>query len=312
MSMLYHNHVKIKYRKKKPGVLKVVLSGGIGNQFFMLFAALDIASQKNSQVIAHSPRTTKGFQIHGSTLDTFEFEPSFNYEPAPFQLGFRIRIYSFLYKRLRSLAIPIILVSNYYESHVLGYDKSINYVNGNVTIKGYFQTYRHFENYLERNPAFSLRLANPSNVYLQMQERLASKLITVIHVRLGDYFLHQNSVGILSAEYFVNAINTLNLSNTEVLVFSDDIAEAYRMISDVLPLETYWIGKDQLSAEESLELMRMGSQFVISNSSFSYWGALLAKDPIKVIAPSKWFKGEQDPLDLVPPGWVKTESVWRK
>ncbi len=311
MFMLYHNQVKIEYWKKKPRILKVVLSGGVGNQFFMLFAALDIASQRNSQVIAYSPRTAKGFQIHGSALDAFEFQPGFMTDTSPFQMGFKTRIYSFLYRKLRPFARLIIFVSNYYESPVLGYDKSVNYVSGKGTIKGYFQTYRHFESFLKRNPGFILRLVNPSNVYLQLQEKLDSKLITVIHVRLGDYFLHENSVGVLSAEYFVNAINALNISNTEVLVFSDDISEAYKMISDALPLETYWIGKEQLSAEESIELMRRGSQFVISNSSFSYWGALLAKDSTKVIAPSKWFKGEQDPLDLLPPAWVKMESIWR-
>lgn len=302
--------MKIKSWKKKPRILKAVLSGGLGNQFFMLFAALDIASQKNSNVIAHSPRTTKGFHIHGSTIEAFEFKPSFEIETAPFQITFRIRIYSFLYRNLGPFAKPIIFLSKYYESSVLGYDKALNYIGGKGTIRGYFQTHRHFDNYLKRHPDFSLRLRNPSGEYLQLHSSLTSKLITIIHVRLGDYLLHQDSVGVLSAKYFVNAIDALNLSNTEVLVFSDDIPEAQKMISEHLPLETHWVGQEQLSAEESLELMRMGTQFIISNSSFSYWGALLAKDPIKVIAPSKWFKGENDPIDLIPSAWVKMDSVW--
>ena len=47
---------------------------------------------------------------------------------------------------------------------------------------------------------------------------------------------------------------------------------------------------------------------IMANSSFSWWGAWLNKNPNKkVIAPSKWF-GDMANLnesDIVPEGWIR-------
>ena len=53
-------------------------------------------------------------------------------------------------------------------------------------------------------------------------------------------------------------------------------------------------------------LMTMCSFHVIANSSFSWWGAWLAKSE-KVIAPSKWFGPDNqhlDTTDLYCEGWI--------
>jgi hypothetical protein len=50
--------------------------------------------------------------------------------------------------------------------------------------------------------------------------------------------------------------------------------------------------------------MRYGSSYIIANSSFSWWGAYLRKNQnAPVYAPNKWFKGMDDPDQLLPPDW---------
>jgi hypothetical protein len=57
----------------------------------------------------------------------------------------------------------------------------------------------------------------------------------------------------------------------------------------------------------SLFLMTLFRRFVISNSTFSWWGAYLARDVDFVIAPDKWFgpEGPQDFDDIYCPEWIR-------
>ena len=61
---------------------------------------------------------------------------------------------------------------------------------------------------------------------------------------------------------------------------------------------------------EVMYLMSLGSGHIIANSTFSYWGAYLSKKSQIIIAPSKWFKGWEDPKDLINPKWVRVQSEW--
>ena len=295
-------------RKKR--VIRSILSGGVGNQLFMIFAVLDLGFQTKCKVIAYSPRTTKGFQVHGSSIEAFHIPGLGEYDPEPFDYLVRHRLTSFAYRYLPAVSKPLMNLTRYYESPVIGYDKALGHLENGGTIKGYFQTYRHFKRFKAHNPLFEITLKNPSKEFLKLEQSLKSKEVSVIHVRLGDYLLHKDSVGVLSSDYFKSCLEIMSLKNSSVLVFSDDIEEATRMISHLLPKSAIWLGPASLSAEESLALMWRGNQFILSNSSFSYWGALLARNPITVISPSKWFKNENDPTDLIPEEWLRIDSKW--
>ena len=91
-------------------------------------------------------------------------------------------------------------------------------------------------------------------------------------------------------------------TDRNVIIFSDDTAwcKEQKLFSD-----------DRFLVSESgdqyvdLCLMSMCSDFIIANSSFSWWGAWLANKG-KVIAPSKWFgpnNSHLDTCDLYPEHW---------
>ena len=89
-------------------------------------------------------------------------------------------------------------------------------------------------------------------------------------------------------------------------VFSDDPMWARENLSWIAP----GIVIDQNGLDKAFEDMRLMSlckHHIIANSSFSWWGAWLSKNPEKiVIAPEQWFQDKNmNTDDLIPTKWTR-------
>lgn len=294
---------------KKPSV-KVILTGGLGNQLFMLIAAIEIAIRKKSNVEAYSPKNSKGFKIHGSSVEALQFSIPIEFLNNLFSpKNFQIKIAK-LNRKFRYLLIPFLSIISYYESPVLGYDFRTKFLRGNIVLKGYFQSYKYFRYVQSYLGNFEISVKNPTPKFLRLKKIIESSDNLIIHVRLGDYLNHKESIGVLDAGYYVNALKALTGHYKNIFVFSDDIGNASKMLSAYLPRNTTWINNDVLSPEESLILMSLGTFFILSNSSFGLSSALISKKCIEVIVPIKWFKNEKDPGCLIPPEWKRIDPMW--
>ena len=89
-------------------------------------------------------------------------------------------------------------------------------------------------------------------------------------------------------------------------VFSDDILWAKKNL--ILSYPTEFISHNNSTKDfEDLRLMSQCKHHIIANSTFSWWGAWLNRNPDKiVIAPKRWFKDENvNTKDLIPESWIK-------
>ena len=74
-------------------------------------------------------------------------------------------------------------------------------------------------------------------------------------------------------------------------------------------LPVRWINSVDASVASTLQAMRLGHGYVVANSSFSWWAAFLSfNGASEVVAPSPWFKGMDDPKDLIPPNWSQVDA----
>ena len=116
-----------------------------------------------------------------------------------------------------------------------------------------------------------------------------------LHVRRGDYATHARAAehhGVLPLDYYQQASGICAARGCRrAIVFSDDI-EWCRHNLRQLPLELVFIdpveGRD---ADAELRLMLEFKHHIIANSTFSWWGARLARhgsDGVTV-APLRWF-----------------------
>jgi hypothetical protein len=139
------------------------------------------------------------------------------------------------------------------------------------------------------------------------QYRTKGHRIIALHVRRGDY-AHPDSFGcLLTSEYFANALSKFDLSKSTVLVFTDTpewcIADPF--------LNSFHIIMEH-SATVSLVMMSLCDDFVVSASTFSWWGAWLNSEKSKkVVAPLPYNEFDNKVWEnLVEPAWIREKSIF--
>jgi hypothetical protein len=200
-----------------------------------------------------------------------------------------------------------------YCARELGYDDVLDHNPNIARVRGYFQTYRYLEILLEKSSLVHLNLKYKSEWFKSLSSEMSSKQVISVHVRRGDYLREQDTIGLLSREYYEKAISRLQvlLPQGEIWVFSDDIIEAKKSLEGFSALKTLWIEPpNSVDPAESLLLMSYSSGIVTANSSFSWWAAATGKTMKHVVAPTPWFKGIKEPKFLIPDNWYRVESSW--
>jgi hypothetical protein len=178
--------------------------------------------------------------------------------------------------------------------------KPIQRFDGNVTLVGFFQSEKWFENAKEE-----VKSAFPLKHYPEYEGYVS------IHIRRGDYVTNSKSFPPITREYVLNAIYHLpSPFDWKPYFFSDDIEWCKQTFKD-FPEAKFENG---LTEFEALSHMAACSHHIIANSTFSWWGAWLGHNPNKiVVSPSSknWFGpgftgGE--PVDLIPENWIQIHT----
>jgi len=289
----------------------VNLVGGLGNQLFQYCAGVWLSTKNDTSLVIDFSRIGHGGTNHGKSLLEFNL-PNVDLRDIPeaqTQFGLLIRrLDSKLRRQISWYNRLVMFFSHTYHSPVIGYDANLEKLSSGVTINGYFQSWRYYDSL-----KIQFELCAPSKEFGERVSKIREQQAIAVHIRRGDYNELLNSFGVLSADYYSNAIKLLDAKYGErpIVVFSDSLNEALPL------LELAGYGKSRisyfsnsLSPAEELMLMSACSFHVISNSTFSWWGATLSKNSKLVVCPEKWFRGLPDPVDLIPSNWFKITSSW--
>ena len=106
-----------------------------------------------------------------------------------------------------------------------------------------------------------------------------------IHFRLGDYRLGNTKKVFYNIDYSLYLKETTKYfgDEYEFLIFSDDFNSLHREVN----LENLTNLENDNELEDLYSLSQCDS-VIMSNSSFSWWGAFLGKIKEKIICPDKW------------------------
>ena len=118
-----------------------------------------------------------------------------------------------------------------------------------------------------------------------------------IHVRRGDYVKLKHIYHNLDKDYYIKCLEKIN-PHGPIYIFSDDMDWCKKNLT--ITEAVYCEGNSTL---EDFNLMRSCNHNIISNSTFSWWAALLnLNEDKKIIQPSVWFKN-QSKGKLLNPNW---------
>ncbi len=124
-----------------------------------------------------------------------------------------------------------------------------------------------------------------------------------LHVRRDDF--EDTFYNIPSAQYFQQAWQQVSekYPNARPFVFSMD-QDWCRNNLDFLPNPVYVDSKGKAPDFEDIILMGKCTHNIITNSTYSWWGAYINQHPNKrVISPTPWLKNGTPEDELLPPDW---------
>lgn len=284
------------------------LSGGLGNQMFQYATARSITKTKNIIVdlsfLNANNHSNIEFTARGYELNVFKNLRMLRTNRILVRLlrnpGFGYRLLQFFSKIKPG---KVITLRNAIPKSKLN-SASLIYMDGYFQEPSLFESIRStllndFDlNHLGKTAAHTIG------------DIIASTNSISIHIRRGDYLKPSiNEVhGILPWDYYKNAIEKMNLNveNPIYFIFSDDPEWCVKNI--ILPpnQQSYFISGN--SMYEDLRLMASCKHNIIANSTFSWWGAWLNKNPEKsIIAPKDWFKNTvlNSANKIIPENWIK-------
>jgi len=189
-------------------------------------------------------------------------------------------------------------------------DRVLN-VRDNTYLFGWWQNERYFIDIRDK----LLREFEPKTPMTAKNKEYLKKISTTqsisLHVRREDYVTneHANEVhGLTPLDYYHKAITRVtNLSadkDPHIFVFCKEIEWCKANLEFKLPT-TFVEGNTQ--GADDMRLMKHCKHNILTNSSFSWWGAWLNQNPRKiVIAPKVWLqdKGDNTKVEL-PQNWIR-------
>ena len=309
----------------------VELMGGLGNQIFQL--AFGLSRYGDSEFACTSTYGQPKRNIYGS-IELSEFvlpsnvvivsenESKLKSKLVHFVLILSIKKFKsqkvyLLVKQLGIFVAETIFslqsrkVTKFVTSNNVGFGElNRKKIRSDERVVGYFQSHA----YLEENSLRKLRelqLAQSNPVLDEFRELANIEKPVVLHVRLGDY-LNEPGIGLLPISYYRNAVDRIrrDLPNSRIWVFSNDLDQAKNLLSSLTLDGFRFVEDDWRSSALTLEIMRLGRAFILANSTFSYWAAVLNhSNSDLVIAPEPWFLGQPSPHALIPTYWITVSSV---
>lgn len=169
-------------------------------------------------------------------------------------------------------------------------EEDLNYSKNSYYVGSYYPNFLFKGNEKKIREMFQFpEFENTKNI--ELIGKYKDKETVSVHIRRGDYIDNPVLGGLGNTNYYKEAMDLIRkkIKNPVFIIFSNDIDWCKKEF--IIPEEHVYVnwnnGKESF---RDMQLMSLLKNNIITNSTFSWWGAWLNKNPRKiVIAPKRWF-----------------------
>lgn len=288
------------------GKVFIKFNGGLGNQMFQWAFGRMLEETTDMEVHYDMSYFTKKY-ARPYQLNLFNANPRFIED-----LGIKLKL-ALIWLLRRNVQFDSLFGITMYKESCFNFDNNIHKIKPNTYVEGFFQSELYFkcvEDKLREDFRFK---KEPDAVNTKLIKQMGTTNSISLHIRRGDYVQkerYQQFYATCSLDYYKRGVEYIAQKDTSsqpvIFVFSDDIRWVKKNLD--LPYEMIFVCNN--TGEKSYEDMRLMSlcrHNIIANSSFSWWGAWLNKNPNKiVVAPQKWFNDDSIiQTDVIPQSWTR-------
>jgi hypothetical protein len=268
------------------------LLGGVGNQMFQIAAGYSLAKDLG---INYTLCDARHIKIGGQGNNLPQYKDS-------------------LYKKI-SYRTDISDCVMYYAKNLCYYPLAVDLSGSKTSIclQGFFQSEKNFMRYRSEirdlftpDGGYKNWISENSRIQYDYPELFEDHDYVFIGVRRGDYLLNARIHNPCEMNYYREAIK--RLPSARYYIASDDIEWCKKSF-----VGSQFVFFD-ISMENDLEqlaAMTLFKKYIISNSSFYWWGSYLscAGDDAIVVAPNKWMSPPHDIHVWRSPNFIYRESM---
>lgn len=293
------------------------LYGGIGNQLFQLVAGLATADKlkKPLEVWDLTSAISKEAFSNSTLLQWTSHEGVERLQSLrnPIMLKRMSRLVKLIEERERQFNLNRLGFFNRNSPLTYSYE-NFHFVTRKIRLSGYFQDLSYLKQLENSGKQFKLAAPYVSNFLKDSLIEMEQVSPIVIHIRRGDYWKFKDTIGVLHFEYFKQALKVMEASKGQEIWLFTNCNLAGTEFIDYMGIQKskfkVFLPNSNLSEIETIYLMSKARKIIISNSTFSWWGAYLGEGIRQVIAPGQWFKDLDEPRNLIPESWKKVDSIW--
>ena len=279
----------------RPALIISTLAGALGNQMFQYAAGRALALRHGTELRLDlgwlAPRSRFVYELDVFALDV---ELVWTYRHMR-----RARL-----RELFRLAPPV--RQQDWKREGFTFDPGVLALPANARLAGYWQSEKYFADQADAIRA-DFAFTDPLDEQnADAAAQIAASIAVAVHVRRGDYVTDPGArdfLGTLPLDYYSSAAELVRrrAPDAHFFVFSDDPdwCRAHLRLGGPTTFVDHNEGRGALD----LRLMTLCRHHVIANSSFSWWGAWLARPEGQiVVAPRRW-GAASDAGDVVPDRW---------